>query len=167
MFLIGNAALPSGFQVDIYNNKADVQSLLQKVVAHCVECEAVKKKHEAEELRQQQERKELDAKLDAAMKAEEDLMRQLSAMNQRLKEKDAEIEQRKQAESALQKELKEKDAEIEQRKQAESALQKELSNLKSSQDVLRLALEEENQRALSTLRSSLEANLAASKKAHQ
>ncbi len=101
MYLSGNAALPSAFQVDINWTKADVQSLLQKVAAHFKESEEEKKKREAEELRQQQERKELDAKVVAAKKAEEDLMRQLSAANHKLREKDAEIERRKQAESAL------------------------------------------------------------------
>ncbi len=139
----GNAALPSAFEVNIEDNKAKAQSLLQKIAAHYKESDEEKKKREAEELRQQQEREQFVAKLAAAKKAEEDLMRQLSAANQKLKEKDSEIERRK---------------------QAESALGKELSNLKSRHDALRVALEEENQRALSNLRLSLEADLASSKK---
>ena len=44
LYLSGNAALPSAFQVDIVNKKDDVQSLVQKIAAHFKESEEEKKK---------------------------------------------------------------------------------------------------------------------------
>ncbi len=49
LMLSGNAALPSAFQVDIEDKKADVQSLLQKIAAHYKESKE-EKKREAEDL---------------------------------------------------------------------------------------------------------------------
>ena len=43
LWLKGNTALPSAFQVDIYDKKAVVQSLLQKLAAHFKESEEEKK----------------------------------------------------------------------------------------------------------------------------
>ena len=47
MSLKRNAALPRAFQVDFLGNKADIQSLLQKIAAHFKESEEEKKKREA------------------------------------------------------------------------------------------------------------------------